>query len=212
MEAFDTLTGIAAPLLRDNVDTDTIIPSREIRSVSRKGLADGLFAGWRYDDIDARIPKSHFVLNKPAYAGTQILVSGSNFGCGSSREHAVWALLEFGIQAVIAPSFNPIFRNNCVANGVVPVALERAVVDQIATLLKNRVPPVLTVDLVAQQVRSPGGGCWHFEIDTQKRDALLAGLDPIRKTLERKGRIESFRLEDARQRPWVYDQNRITGS
>ena len=123
MRKSDVLTGVAAPLLRANVDTDAIIPSREMRSVSKSGLAKGLFAGWRYDRIGGREPNPDFVLNQPAHAGTQILLSGENFGCGSSREHAAWALLEFGIRAIVAPSFSPIFQMNCVRNGVLPVRL-----------------------------------------------------------------------------------------
>ena len=168
------------------------------------GLADGLFAGWRYRDIDARDPNPDFVLNDPAYAGAQILVSGANFGCGSSREHAVWALLEFGIRVVIAPSFNPIFYNNCIANGVVPVVLDRDVVDQVATMLAGKENPVLVVDLVEQQVRQPAGQSWQFEIEAQKREALLAGLDPIQQTLQLADRIKNFRADDEQKRPWVY--------
>jgi 3-isopropylmalate/(R)-2-methylmalate dehydratase small subunit len=152
MKPFTTLTAIAAPLLRDNVDTDAIIPSREMRSVSKKGLADGLFAGWRYVAIGSREPQRDFVLNRPRYAGARILVSGANFGCGSSREHAVWALAEFGIRAVVAPSFNPIFQANCIANGVVPVLLDRDVVATIAAALEESASPHLTVDLDTQAV------------------------------------------------------------
>jgi 3-isopropylmalate/(R)-2-methylmalate dehydratase small subunit len=130
MEPVRLLTAVAAPLLRANIDTDTIIPSREMKSVAKTGLAAGLFAGWRYTAIGGREPNPEFVLNQPAYAGTRILLGGENFGCGSSREHAVWALHEYGIRAVIAPSFAPIFFGNCVRNGIVPVVLPAA---QIAT-------------------------------------------------------------------------------
>ena len=132
MLKFDVLTAVAAPLLRANVDTDAIIPSREMKSVSKTGLAAGLFAGWRYTQIGGREPDPDFVLNQPAYAGAQVLLAGENFGCGSSREHAVWALLEFGIRAIIAPSFAPIFRMNCVRNGILPVCLPAATIAALA--------------------------------------------------------------------------------
>lgn len=204
MEPFTTLTAVAAPLMRDNVDTDAIIPSREMRSVSKTGLADGLFAGWRYLVIGERDPDPGFILNDPAMAGAQILVSGDNFGCGSSREHAVWALAEFGFRAVIAPSFNPIFRGNCVANGIVPVVLERPVVEQIAAALAASPGARLTVDLIEQQVSDDAGGCWRFEIDAEDRKALRSGLDPIEQTLTMADTIAAFRETDAQERPWAY--------
>src|SRR5690349_19777158 len=132
MEPLVTLTAVAAPLLRANVDTDAIIPSREMRTVSKSGLADGLFAGWRYTAVGGRDPNPDFPLNQPVYAGARILLGGENFGCGSSREHAVWALHEYGFRAVIAPSFSPIFQNNCVRNGVAPVELPAASIEAIA--------------------------------------------------------------------------------
>ena len=132
MLKFDVLTAVAAPLLRANVDTDAIIPSREMKTVSKTGLAAGLFAGWRYTQIGGREPDSDFVLNQPAYAGAQVLLAGENFGCGSSSEHAVWALLEFGIRAIAAPSFAPIFRMNCVRNGILPVCLPAATIAALA--------------------------------------------------------------------------------
>ena len=204
MKPFTTLTAIAAPLLRDNVDTDAIIPSREMRSVSKKGLADGLFAGWRYAAIGSREPQRDFVLNRPRYAGARILVSGANFGCGSSREHAVWALAEFGFRAVIAPSFNPIFQANCIANGVVPVLLDRDVVATIAAALEEAASPHLTVDLDAQAVSLDHAGAWHFEIDPDAREALLAGRDSIAQTLQLADQIAAFRARDAVARAWVY--------
>ncbi|MCW6528818.1 3-isopropylmalate dehydratase small subunit [Sphingomonas sp. MMSM20] len=204
MKPFTTLTAIAAPLLRDNVDTDAIIPSREMRSVSKKGLADGLFAGWRYVAIGSREPQRDFVLNRPRYAGARILVSGANFGCGSSREHAVWALAEFGIRAVVAPSFNPIFQANCIANGVVPVLLDRDVVAVIAAALEDAASPHLTVDLDAQTVSLDHARVWHFEIDPDAREALLAGRDSIAQTLQLADQIAAFRARDAVARAWIY--------
>ena len=132
MEPFTDLTAVAAPLIRANVDTDAIIPSREMKSVSKSGLADGLFAGWRYREIGGRDPDPAFVLNRPEYAGARILLGGENFGCGSSREHAVWALVEFGIRAIVAPSFSPIFYGKCVRNGLLPIRLPAEVIATLA--------------------------------------------------------------------------------
>lgn len=204
MKPFTRLTATAAPLLRDNVDTDAIIPSREMRSVSKKGLADGLFAGWRYTAIGSREPQADFVLNQPRYAGAQILVSGANFGCGSSREHAVWALAEYGFRAVVAPSFNPIFQGNCIANGVVPVVLDGEAVASIAAALEEAAEPLLTVDLEAQTVALADGRSWHFDIDQEARGALLAGLDAVARTLQLADEIAAFRAQDAARRPWIY--------
>ncbi len=204
MTPFTKVTAIAAPLLRDNIDTDAIIPSREMRSASKKGLADGLFAGWRYTAIGSREPQPDFVLNRARYAGAQILVGGANFGCGSSREHAVWAMAEYGFRAVVATSFNPIFQGNCIANGMVPVMLDHAAVDTIATALEQATEPLLTVDLETQRVALPEGPSWHFAIDGEAREALLAGRDPIGQTLQLAERIRRFREQDVTVRPWIY--------
>lgn len=200
MEKFDRLTGVAAPLLRDNIDTDAIIPSREMKSVSKRGLADGLFAGWRYQAIGGRDPSADFILNDPAYARAQILLTGTNFGCGSSREHAAWALVEYGFRAIVAPSFNPIFRSNCVNNGIVPVELDAAA---IAALAGQAGDAPVTVDLEQCLVSSPAGS-WSFVIDGEARQMLLNGMDAIELTLSRKGAIEAFRTADAKARPWIY--------
>lgn len=207
MEKFDRLTAVAAPLLRDNIDTDAIIPSREMKSVSKTGLAEGLFAGWRYTAIGGREPNPEFVLNKPAHAGTQIILGGSNFGCGSSREHAVWALHEYGIRAVIAPTFSPIFFGNCIRNGIVPVRLPAETVASIAAWVeqdpaKHRV----TVDLEAQTVTA-GGAQHRFELDDEPRAMLLEGLDAIDLTLKQRPAIEAFRARDRALRPWIYLDN-----
>ena len=204
MDKFTTLTAVAAPLLRENIDTDAIIPSREMRNVMGTGLDEGLFAGWRYKAIGSREPDAAFVLNQPRYAGARILVTGANMGCGSSREHAVWALSQYGFRAVIAPSFNPIFRNNCISNGLVPVLLPQEVVEAIGEALESAEPPVLTVDLTGQQVSLPDGRAWSFEISPDAREALLNGLDPIDQTLLFKSEIEQFRSEDRNRRPWSY--------
>jgi 3-isopropylmalate/(R)-2-methylmalate dehydratase small subunit len=204
MEPFTTLTAIAAPLLRDNVDTDAIIPSREMRTVSKKGLAAGLFSGWRYLAIGGREPNPEFVLNDPAYVQARILLAGENFGCGSSREHAVWALAEYGFRAIVAPSFNPIFRGNCIANGVLPVELPRSTIDEIAASLAAEPGKPLTIDLVRREIATPSGTRYSFAIDDESRAALLAGLDPISQTLESREIIADFIERDKKERRWAY--------
>ena len=205
MEPFTALTSKALPLLRDNVDTDAIIPSREMRTVSKRGLAAGLFAGWRYRAIDGRDPDPAFVLNDPARAGAQILIGGANFGCGSSREHAVWALAEYGVRAIIASSFSPIFRANCIANGLLPVVLPRDVVSALAALVEARPDTAVTIDLVAQHVRAEGGEGWRFDIEPAARTALIESLDPIALTLRSADEIRAFRERDRTRRPWIYE-------
>lgn len=196
MTPFTTLTSHAVPLLRDNIDTDAIIPSREMKSVSKHGLADGLFAGWRYTTLGGRDPDPGFVLNDPAYAGASILLGGGNFGCGSSREHAAWALAEYGFRAIVAPSFNPIFRGNCVRNGIVPIELPSAPLAQ--------APQPLTIDLPAQTVTDAVGTVTRFAIEDEAKAMLIGGLDAIDLTLQRRDQIEAFRAADRANRPWVY--------
>ncbi len=198
---FDRLTSIAAPLVRDNVDTDAIIPSREMKSVSKKGLADGLFAGWRYTAVGGRDPDPAFVLNQPAYSGARILLGGANFGCGSSREHAAWALAEYGFRAIVATSFNPIFRGNCIRNGIVPVELDAATIEELAQL--SEAGAAITVDLEAQVV-SAGDRRWSFAIEDEARQMLLAGLDAIDLTLQRAEQIRAFIERDRAARGWAY--------
>lgn len=194
MTGFDILTSIAAPLIRDNVDTDAIIPSREMKSVAKTGLADGLFAGWRY--TEGRTPDPAFILNQPAYAGARILLGGANFGCGSSREHAAWALAEYGFRVIVASSFNPIFRANCVRNGIVPVELDARPL--------ARIEGPLTVDLPNQSVTAADGRRWTFAIDEEARAMLREGLDEIGLTLQRADAIAAFRAHDRTERPWAY--------
>lgn len=202
---FTVLTAVAAPLLRPNIDTDAIIPSREMTQVSRTGLADGLFAGWRYTAVGGRKPDPGFVLNRPAYAGAAVLLGGPNIGCGSSREHAVWALAEYGFRVVVAPSFNPIFRGNCIRNGVVPATLPEAAVEALAAAVApDPQARRVTVDLPAQTVVSPEGDTWAFEIGEEAKAMLLHGLDAIDLTLQRRGEIAVFRAADRERRPWVY--------
>ena len=205
MAPFRLLTAVAAPLLRDNVDTDAIIPSREMKSVSKSGLAEGLFAGWRYKEIGGRDPDPDFVLNQPAYAGTRILLGGENFGCGSSREHAVWALAEYGIRAIVAPSFSPIFFNNCVRNGVLPVRLPEATVHALAAAVApDPQSRLLSIDLEAQRLAGPDGETHGFELDSEAKQMLLEGLDAIDLTLRQREAIERFLERDAAMRPWIY--------
>ena len=196
MTPFTTLTSKGVPLLRDNVDTDAIIPSREMKSVSKSGLADGLFAGWRYAAPGTRAPNPDFVLNDPDFAGATILLSGANFGCGSSREHAAWALAEYGFRAVIASSFNPIFRGNCVQNGILPVPLDAAPLAE--------APQPLTIDLAGQQVTDAAGRTWAFAIDAEAKEVLLGGLDTIEMTWRHRAAIEARRAADRLRRPWAY--------
>jgi 3-isopropylmalate/(R)-2-methylmalate dehydratase small subunit len=186
------LVSIVAPLLRDNIDTDAIIPSREMKSTGKTGLADGLFAPWRYTDAATRTPDPEFVLNRPEFAHAQILAGGVNFGCGSSREHAVWALAEWGIACVIAESFAPIFRNNCVRNGVLPVALPKEVVAELAGRQA-------IVDLAEQTVNGHG-----FDVDAEAKAMLVEGVDAIDLTLKHREVIATWQAADRERRPWVY--------
>jgi 3-isopropylmalate/(R)-2-methylmalate dehydratase small subunit len=192
MKPFTTLTSIVAPLPRDNVDTDAIIPSREMKSTGKTGLADGLFAAWRYIDPAARTPNTNFVLNQPEYLEAQILASGANFGCGSSREHAVWALAEYGISCVIAESFAPIFYNNCIRNGIAPIALPRTVIDTLGG-------GAATVDLAAQTVNGQ-----VFDIEAEAKKMLLEGLDAVDLTLKHRDAIAAWQDGDRAARPWIY--------
>lgn len=196
MIPFTTLRSTAVPLLRDNVDTDAIIPSREMKTTGRTGLADGLFAPWRYTDVAARTPDPAFPLNRPEAQGAQILLGGANFGCGSSREHAAWALAEYGIRCVMAESFAPIFRGNCIRNGILPVALGRQVLESLGW-------QVVDVDLAAQTVRT-GSDSHLFAIEDEPRLMLLEGLDAIALTLKSLPEIDAWTAADRASRPWIY--------
>ncbi|ASJ90977.1 3-isopropylmalate dehydratase small subunit [Porphyrobacter sp. CACIAM 03H1] len=199
MKPVSTITSPAVPLLRDNIDTDTIIPSREMKTTGRTGLAGGLFAPWRYTDAATRIADPAFALNRPDAAGARVLLAGANFGCGSSREHAVWALAEFGIEAVIAPSFAPIFKGNCIRNGLLPIELPEDVVRSLGWR-------TLTIDLAAQTV-SAGDESWPFAIDSEARAMLLEGLDAIDLTLKQGQAIRDWLAGDRQLRPWAYLEN-----
>jgi 3-isopropylmalate/(R)-2-methylmalate dehydratase small subunit len=203
MEKFNRHLGIAAPMLRANVNTDAIIPSREMKRVSKLGLGEGLFAGWRYLSVDSRDPNPDFVLNQPHYRGASILLSGPNFGCGSSREHAVWALKEYGIRVVIAPGFGAIFANNCVRNGLLPLVLAKDAIQQIAAWVSTApVQNQVQVDLPAQQVRA-AGKLYAFELDRGAKHMLEEGLDPIALTLTRWDVIQDFHRRRQQRRPWL---------
>ena len=206
MTPFTQHTGITAPLLRDNIDTDTIIPSREMRSVSRSGLSEGLFAPWRYHDPNARTMNSAFVLNEADFSGASILLSGANFGCGSSREHAVWAFLESGFRVIIATSFATIFRNNALRNGLLTIELHSDQIEQLVEWV-SRDPQAhtLDVDLEACTIRhDPHCDVETFSVDPNARDMLLQGLDEIGLTEQSLDEITAFEKRDQARRPWVY--------
>ncbi|WP_228242428.1 3-isopropylmalate dehydratase small subunit [Porphyrobacter sp. GA68] len=190
------LASVAAPLLQDNVDTDIIIPSREMRFTGRTGLADGLFAPWRYSDADNRTPNPDFVLNQPAHRHAAILLGGANFGCGSSREHAVWALGEWGFRAVLAESIAPIFMSNCLRNGILAAPLPRPVLEALAS-------QQVRIDLAAQTVQA-GGRTYSFAIDAEAKEMLMHGLDAIDLTLQQSSEIARWTCQDRQERPWVY--------
>ena len=201
MEKFTSLTGVAAPLEMINVDTDMIIPKNYLKTIKRTGLGKGLFAELRYNADGSENPD--FVLNKPAYRNAKILVTGDNFGCGSSREHAPWALLDFGIRCVISTSFADIFYNNCFKNGILPVKVSP---EDLAKIMDDAKPggnATLSVDLEAQEIRGPDGGVISFEIDPFRKHCLLHGLDDIGLTLQKVSSIEAFEAKSSAERPWL---------
>ena len=205
MQAFTRHRGIAAPLLRINVDTDAIIPSREMKTVGKRGLADGLFAGWRYLAQGSREANPEFVLNRPEYRGASILLSGANFGCGSSREHAVWALAEYGIRCVVAPSFGAIFQNNCIRNGLLPLVLDDARIQALAAqVAADPQQAQLEIDLERGSLTGPDGTAHAFTLEPAQRTMLLEGLDAIGLTLKHQTLIETHVELDRRHRPWAY--------
>ncbi len=202
MEKFTKLTAVAAPLPMVNVDTDKIIPKQFLKTIRRTGLAKGLFYEMRFDEQGD--PKPGFVLDQPAYEAAGILVTGKNFGCGSSREHAPWALLDFGIRCIIAPSFADIFYNNCFKNGILPVTLPQAQVDLLMDDAERGANAVVTVDLETQTIRGPDGGEIHFDIDPFRKHCLSNGLDDIGLTLEKTASIDAFEAGQRTSEPWLY--------
>ena len=201
MQKFTPLTGIAAVLPMINVDTDMIIPKQYLKTIKRTGLGKGLFADIRYDEKGAPLPD--FVLHKPPYNEAKILITGENFGCGSSREHAPWALLDFGIRCLIAPSFADIFYNNCFKNGILPITLPQAEIDKLIDDAGRGANATLTIDLPAQEIRGPDGGKIHFEIDPFRKRCLIEGLDDIGLTLEKAEAIDAFERRARLERPWA---------
>ena len=200
MQKFDHLTGAAAPMPMANIDTDQIIPKQFLKTVEREGLAKGLFYDFRFD-FDGK-EKPEFVLNQPAYKGVKILIAGDNFGCGSSREHAPWALMDFGVRCVISSSFADIFNNNCYQNGLLPVVLKPDEVHALMAEAKGG-NHVFSVDLESQTVTAPSGQAFRFEIDAARKEKMLKGLDAIGETLEHAGEIDRFEEKRRMTRAWA---------
>ena len=201
MEPFTKLTAVAAPLPMVNVDTAKIIPARYLKTIKRSGLSEGLFRDLR---TGADGKPNDFVLNRPAYEGARILVAGDNFGCGSSREHAPWALLDAGIRCVVSTSFADIFYNNCFKNGILPIVVAKETLDKLMADAERGANATLTVDLEAQTIQGPDGGSIAFEIDPWKKHCLLNGLDDIGLTMAKKTEIEDFEERQKAGQPWLY--------
>ena len=201
MEKFTTLTGIAAHLPMINVDTDMIIPKNYLKTIKRTGLGEGLFAELRYDENGKK--HEDFVLHKEPYTKAQILIAGENFGCGSSREHAPWALLDFGFRCIIAPSFADIFYNNCFKNGILPIVLPQEDIDKLIDDAERGDNARLTIDLEAQEISGPDGGMIHFDVDPHRKRCLIEGLDDIGLTLEKAANIDAFEQKTSTVRPWI---------
>ena len=201
MQKFNVLTGVAAPLPIVNVDTDMIIPKQHLKTIKRTGLGKALFDEMRYEADGTEKPD--FVLNQPAYRKAQILVAGANFGCGSSREHAPWALLDFGIRCIIAPSFADIFHNNCFKNGILPVALPQETVDKLMEDARKGANAQLTIDLEKQEIVRPDGETIRFQIDGFRRHCLLNGLDDIGLTMQKGGDIAGYEARQSAAQPWL---------
>ena len=201
MEKFTTLTGVAAPMDMINIDTDMVIPKQYLTTIERTGLGRGLFHEMRYNADGSDNPD--FVLNKPAYKNASILVTGENFGCGSSREHAPWALLDFGIRCVIAPSYADIFYNNCFKNGILPIILPQEDVDQLMQDASSGANAVIAIDLENQEIERPDGGKIAFEIDPFRKQCLLNGWDDISLTLKNEQKISNFESSREQSQPWL---------
>ncbi|MES3000319.1 MAG: 3-isopropylmalate dehydratase small subunit [Pseudomonadota bacterium] len=213
MQAIHLIEGLVAPLDRDNVDTDAIIPKQFLKSVRKTGFGPHLFDEWRWldhgepgMDLSGRIPNPQFVLNEPRFAGASILLGRRNFGCGSSREHAVWALAQYGFQAVIAPDFADIFRNNALKNGLLTVALPAEVVDDLFQQLAAAQGYRLRIDLEAQTVALPDGRAIGFDIDAFRKDCLLRGLDDVALVLQSDAAISAYEAKSRERFPWLYAQ------
>ena len=201
MEKFTKLTGVAAPLRMVNVDTDMIIPKQYLKTIKRTGLGKSLFFEMRYTQEGQELPG--FVLNKPAYRNAKILVAGDNFGCGSSREHAPWALLDFGIRCVISTSFADIFYNNCFKNGILPIKVSPEDLEKLMDDARRGANATLTVDLASQEIRGPDGGVVTFDLDPFRKHCLLNGLDDIGLTMQKAPSIDAFERKNAAATPWL---------
>jgi 3-isopropylmalate/(R)-2-methylmalate dehydratase small subunit len=201
MQKFTTLTGVAAPLPMINVDTDKIIPKQHLKTIARTGLGKALFDEMRYRNDGSENPD--FVLNKPAYRNAKILVAGDNFGCGSSREHAPWALLDFGITCVISTSFADIFYNNCFKNGILPIKVSREILDKLMDDASRGANAIISIDLEKQEITGPDGGRASFEIDPFRKHCLLNGLDDIGLTMQKSKAIDDFEAKRKAATPWL---------
>jgi len=201
MEKFTTLRGVAAPMPMVNIDTDMIIPKNFLKTIKRTGLKDGLFYEMRWTQDGQR---KDFILDQPAYQNAKIIVAGPNFGCGSSREHAPWALLDFGIRCVISESFADIFYNNCFKNGILPIKVPKEIIDKLMDDASRGSNAVIEVDLEKQEIKGPDGGTVHFDIDPFRKRCLLEGLDDIGLTLEKKAEIDDFEKMQKDVQPWLY--------
>ena len=202
MQPFTTLTSTPAPLKVINVDTDMIIPKQYLKTIKRTGLGTALFSEMRYKEDGSENPD--FVLNQPAYRKSEILVAGDNFGCGSSREHAPWALLDFGIRCVISTSFADIFYNNCFKNGILPIKLPQEDVDKLMDDANRGANAIISIDLESQEIRGPDGGCIKFEIDAFRKHCLLNGLDDIGLTMQKAANIDSYEAKAKVGQPWLW--------
>jgi 3-isopropylmalate/(R)-2-methylmalate dehydratase small subunit len=201
MEKFSRLTGVAAPLPVVNIDTDMIIPKDYLKTIKRTGLGKGLFAEARYNEDGSENPE--FVLNQPAWRNASILIAGDNFGCGSSREHAPWALLDFGIRCVISTSFADIFYNNCFKNGILPIVVSQEDLDKLMDDARRGANATVSIDLEEQEIRGPDGGVIRFDIDAFKKHCLLNGLDDIGLTLEKASAIDTYENRMSDNHPWL---------
>lgn len=217
MRAFTKLDGLAVPLMRANVDTDAIIPKQFLKSIKRSGFGKNLFDAWRYldtgepdQDVAGRPLNPDFVLNEPRYEGAQVLIAGDNFGCGSSREHAVWALDDYGIRAIIAPDFADIFHNNSFKSGLLPIRLDEATVAKLAEECEATESYQLSIDLEAQTVTTPSGEVFAFEVDAFRKECLLNGLDDIELTLQQRNHIEDYEAKRRAAAPWLFSVPDVT--
>lgn len=211
MEAFVRFTGLVCPLDRNNVDTDAIIPKQYLKSIKRTGFGPYLFDDWRYmdpgtleTDVASRRINEDFVLNEPRYAGAQVLLARENFGCGSSREHAVWALAQYGFKVVIAPSYADIFFNNCFKNGVLPIVLSNDILDALFAGAADQSGYALDIDLENQQVIAPDGQQYAFDVDPFRKHCLLNGFDDISLTLQKEDKIRAYEARRAQAAPWLF--------